>query len=475
MRKTKIVATLGPASMDPLIMEQLILAGLDVARFNFSHGSHEEQQEKLRNLHLAEAKIGKQIGLLLDTKGPEIRLGNFNGGQALLEEGNTFVLTTSDVLGDEEIASITYKDLPKDVKPGDSILLNDGEIALLVTAIEKDEIYTQIINGGIISDKKGVNTPGVYRRMEYLSEVDKRDILFGIENGFDMIAASFVECAEDVKTLREFLEANGGGHMKIISKIESERGVENALDIICVSDGVMVARGDMGVEVPLCDVPVLQKRLINAAHKAGIQVITATQMLESMIANPRPTRAETTDVANAIYDGTSAVMLSGETAAGKYPVEAVRTMAQIAGRAEQDINYEKRFKNNQVVYQKDEDDIPDAISHAACTISYDLEATAIFAMTRSGNTANTISKFRPAVPIIGCAVDAHVLRQMRLFWGVEPIKTEEQVDLDVMIEEGIAGAKAAGLVKPGDLVVVTAGVPLGISGLTNLIKVEKVK
>ncbi|MGI6664677.1 MAG: pyruvate kinase [Christensenellaceae bacterium] len=472
MRKTKIVATLGPVVHSEEKITALIAAGMDVARFNMSHSTHEEHLERFIALKQARKKANKHVAALLDTKGPEVRLGLFQGGEAYLEEGSTFVLTAEEVLGNESIASVTYKNLAQDVKPGNSILLSDGEIALVVTEVKEDEIYTVVVNGGKISDRKGVNTPGVHRNMEYLSEIDKRDLLFGIGQGFDFVAASFVECVEDMQAVRRFLDENGGKEIKIIAKIESERGVENADEIIAVSDGVMVARGDMGVELPLCEVPILQKRLIQSAHKAGVQVITATQMLESMITNPRPTRAENTDVANAIYDGTSAVMLSGETAAGKYPVESVKTMAEIALRTEEDINYKRRFLREDGYEVRG---VPDAISHAACTISYDLNAKAILAMTKSGNTADLVSKFRPAVPIVGCAVEERVLRQMNLFWGVVPIKADEQVDLDVMIDQAILGAKKEDLLGEEDLAVVTAGVPLGKSGLTNLIKVETVK
>ncbi len=471
MRKTKIVATLGPATEDRATLERLIGAGMDVARFNFSHGTHEEHLKRLQNLKKAREALGRPVAALLDTKGHEVRLQNFKGGKAYLQRGGRFVLCSEPILGDETCASLSYDRLWQDVKPGNSILLNDGNIELRVLEVQDGKIVTEVKNGGVISDKKGVNTPGVHLQLPSMSEADKADILFGIEQGFDLIAASFMENKESVLELKQFLRDNGGGHIKVISKIESESGLENAEEIIAVSDGVMVARGDMGVEVPLEEVPVMQKRLIKLARKRGVQVIIATQMLESMINNPRPTRAESTDVANAIYDGTSAVMLSGETAMGSYPVEAVAIMAAIAARTEKDIDYKKRFRENAGFAGT----LPNAISHAACTIAHDLDAAAIFAMTKSGYTADMVSKFRPAVPILGCAVEDYVLRQMNACWGVAPMKISEQTDADEMFCEATNEALKKGFIQSGDFVVITAGVPLGISGLTNLLKVEKVK
>ena len=470
MRKTKIVATLGPASNTQEKMMQLIQAGMDVARMNFSHGDHEEQLAKFNALKMARETMGRHVAILLDTKGPEIRLGRFAGGSAELKKGTVFVLTSEKVLGDEHHASITYPDLYRDIKVGNVILLDDGNLELKVEKIKDRDIYTRVVVGGKISDKKGVNTPGVHLGLEYLSEVDKEDIRFGIANGIDMIAASFTESAENVLAMREFLREEGAGDIYIIAKIESERGLANAKEILEVSDGIMVARGDMGVEIPLYEVPVMQKRLINMANEAGKIVITATQMLESMVNSPRPTRAESTDVANAIYDGTSAVMLSGETASGKYPVEAVRTMANIAERTEREINYQKRFFEA----DKETQSVTDAITHAACTIAYDLKAAAIFAMTKSGKTAELASRFHPEVPIIGCATDGPVLRRLNLYWGVEPMGLPVCDEAEEMFEMAITKAKRIGLVKTGDQIVITAGVPLGIPGLTNMLKVVTV-
>ncbi len=471
MRKTKIVATLGPASNTQEKIMQLIQAGMDVARMNFSHGTHEEQLAKFQALKKARETLGRHVSILLDTKGPEIRLGMFEGGKAILEKDSIFVLTPQDLLGNEKRVKVSYPYLYRDLKPGNVVLLDDGNIELKVEKIRGEDIYTRVINGGVISDRKGVNTPGVHLGLQYLSKADQEDILFGLEHGIDMIAASFTESAENVREMRDFLRKSGAEDIYIIAKIESERGLANAEEIIEESDGVMVARGDMGVEIPLCEVPIMQKRLIAMANKAGKIVITATQMLESMVNNPRPTRAESTDVANAIYDGTSAVMLSGETASGKYPVEAVKTMAKIAARAEMDIDYKKRFFET----AKQTHSVTDAITHAACTIAYDLHAAAILTMTKSGKTAELTSKFRPEVPIIGCATDGTVLRKLNLCWGVEPMGLPECDTADEMFDMAIDQAKKKGLVRKGDQIVITAGIPLGIPGLTNMLKVAVVE
>lgn len=471
LRKTKIVATLGPASDTQEKMMQLIQAGMDVARFNFSHGTHEEQLAKFNALKRARETMGRHVAILLDTKGPEVRLGMFEGGKSELAKGSTFILTNEDVMGNEKRVKVSYDKLYQDLKPGNIILVDDGNIELRVEKIRDEEIYTRVINGGVVSNRKSVNTPGVHLGLEYLSETDKKDILFGLENGIDMIAASFTESAENVREMREFLRAHGGEHLYIIAKIESERGLANAEEIIKESDGVMVARGDMGVEIPLWEVPIMQKRLIDMANREDKIVITATQMLESMVNNPRPTRAESTDVANAIYDGTSAVMLSGETAAGKYPVESVRIMARIAERAEADIDYQARYLEE----NKKASSITDAITHAACTMAHDLHAAVIMAMTKSGRTAELASKFHPSVPIIGCATDGDVLRRLNLCWGVEPMGITECDTAEEMFEMAIEQAKRKGLVRPGDHIVLTAGVPLGIPGLTNMLKVETVE
>ena len=469
MRKTKIVATLGPASNNEDIIRDMILAGMNVARFNFSHGDYEEHLGRLNMLKKVREELGIPVAALLDTKGPEVRLKKFEGGKAILQEGDTFTLTTEDVMGNSQRASITYMGFPADVKEGDKILLDDGLIELKVLSTTAEDILTRVINGGVISDRKGVNIPGVFLSMPYLSKKDEEDIVFGIENGFDIIAASFVRCADDVMQIRKVLDKHDNTSIRVVAKIESADGVKNSAEIIRSCGGIMVARGDMGVEIPLEDVPVLQKKLIHQGYVAGRQVITATQMLESMITNPRPTRAESTDVANAIYDGTSAIMLSGETANGKYPVEAVRTMARIAERTERDINYKKRFF---MANERENDDVTGAISHATCTTAYDLNAAAIITITKSGQTAKMVSKFRPSIPIIGCAMDDTVLRQLNLSWGVTPVKLKEQTSTDALFAHAIEEVSKAGLVKNGDLVVMTAGIPLGMSGTTNMIKVH---
>ena len=474
MRKTKIVATLGPASSDVETIKQLIRAGMDVARFNFSHGDHREQLSRFLALKQAREELGKPVAALLDTKGPEVRLGRFEGGKAELLAGESFTLTTADLLGTAKRASVSYKRLPMDVRAGDTILLDDGNIELCVRRVCGSEIETQIIDGGTISDRKGVNLPGVHLNMPYMSEADEQDLLFGIKHGYDIVAASFVRSAEDLLILREFLNKNGGGHMKIIAKIENAEGVENAGEIIRSCDGIMVARGDMGVEIPLEEVPVEQKRLIKRGYLAGKQVITATQMLESMITNPRPTRAEGTDVANAIYDGTSAIMLSGETAAGKYPVKAVETMARIALRTEQDIDYKTRFFTESQ-RNRGAENTPDAVSHAACTVSYDLNAAALLALTKTGTTAKLISKFRPSMPIIGCAMTDEVMRQLNLSWNVFPVRVEEKMEMDELFAHAVEKAVEAGYLHRGELVIIVAGIPLGFAGTTNIIKVHIVE
>ncbi len=469
MRKTKIVCTLGPATSSKEMIRQLIEAGMSVARFNFSHGTYEEHLARYDIVSALREEMGLSVATLLDTKGPEIRLCQFEGGQAELKAGDHFTLTTDETIGDQKIAQITYAKLPQDVYPGCRILLDDGLIELAVTAVDQNNIICTVVNGGVIKDKKGVNLPGITLSMPYISEKDRADILFAVEHDFDFIAASFVRSAEDVLAVRDILERHKGGHIRIIAKIENAQGVANIDEILRVADGLMIARGDMGVEIPLEDVPVLQKLLIKKVYNCGKMVITATQMLESMIQNPRPTRAEATDVANAIYDGTSAIMLSGETAAGAHPVEAVRTMAIIAARAERDINYRQRF------IKRDSSDLPDvtnAISHATCTTAYDLNATAIIPISKSGNTARMVSKYRPDIPIIACTFDPVSYRQLSLSWGVLPLLIEKVDNTDTLFTKAVDAAVKAGLLQSGDLVVITAGIPLGISGTTNLLKVH---
>ena len=471
MRKTKIICTLGPASESEAVLRQMIEAGMNVARINFSHGSHEEHGKKLELLYKLRKEMGVPVAALLDTKGPEIRLGTFANGSEELQAGATFTLTTVAMEGTAEKVSITFAGLPADVKPGDAILIDDGLIELRVEETTSTDIRCTVINGGPVSNRKGVNVPNVSLSMPYLSERDKSDVLYGIKAGFDFIAASFVRNAQDVQLLRDLLKENGGEDIKIISKIENAEGVHNIDEIIRVSDGIMIARGDMGVEIPFEQVPKIQKDIIKKVYHSGKYVITATQMLESMTENPRPTRAEATDVANAIYDGTSAIMLSGETAAGKYPVEAVRTMAKIALETENDIDYKARFNRFK---EQSVRNVTNAISHATCSAAYDLEAAAIITVTESGQTARMISKYRPGVQIIGCTVNSRVYRQLAMSWGVMPIFCQLKDDADELFDHAVQRAKEEKLIQDGDLVVITAGVPLGIPGTTNLLKVQTV-
>ncbi|WP_312641548.1 pyruvate kinase [Hydrogenoanaerobacterium sp.] len=472
MRKTKIICTLGPATETEEKIRELILAGMDVARFNFSHGSYEEHLKKLNILSALREELHLPIAALLDTKGPEVRLGKFKGGKAELKSGEVFTLTTDEIEGDSAKATISFKGLPADVDAGTKILLDDGLIELKVLSVEGGtDIICRIINGGIISNTKGVNVPGVRLSLPYISEKDHADILWGIDQGFDFIAASFTRSADDILEIRKILDTKNCHSIRIIAKIENAEGVTNIDNILNVSDGVMIARGDMGVEIPFEEVPVVQKLLIKKAYSAGKQVITATQMLDSMMKNPRPTRAEATDVANAIYDGTSAIMLSGETAAGAYPIESVKTMARIAVRAENDIDYRGRFFKREMHGLQG---VTNAISHATCTTAYDLGAAAIITVTKSGKTAKMISKYRPEMPIISGTTNPTVYRQMNLSWGVTPMLIEEKESTDDLFQHAVDVAKGNNLVKSGDLVVITAGVPLGISGTTNLLKVHMV-
>ena len=471
MRKTKIICTLGPSTDKDGVLEELIKEGMNVARFNFSHGLHDEQKGRIDKLKEIRTRLNKPVAALLDTKGPEIRIREFENGKVTLKEGQEFTLTTEEIVGNEKIVSVTYKDLYKDVKPGNSILIDDGLIGLEVKKIKGHDIVCTVINGGVLGNKKGVNLPGVEVNMPFISPKDHDDILFGIKEGYDFIAASFTRTAADVKEIRDILEKNGGHDIKIIAKIENQQGVDNIDSIIEAADGIMIARGDMGVEIPLEDVPVIQKDIISKVYSAGKQVITATQMLDSMIKNPRPTRAETTDVANAIYDGTSAIMLSGETAAGAYPVEAVQMMAKIAKRTEEAINYRKRFDD---MAKYTNPGITDAICHATCSTAYDLDAKAIITVTKTGFSARMIAKYRPGCDIIGCAMDEKVCRQLNLSWGVQPILLGEEWEVFVLFERAINACKKEGLLENGDITVITSGVPIGRSGTTNMLKVQVV-
>ena len=470
-RKTKIVCTLGPRLFENNLVKPLLEAGMDVARFNFSHDTHENHLRRYRELCRLRDEMNLPVATMLDTKGPEIRTGDFAEGKVMLEAGQQFTLTTRDVDGDASCVSVTYKDLPRDVKPGSTILIDDGLIGLTVERVTDTDVICRVGNSGAVSNHKGINIPGAHLSMPFISAKDREDIIFAIENDFDYIAASFTRSADDIMQIRHILQEKGCDNIRIIAKIENMEGVENIDEILRVTDAIMVARGDMGVEIPLEEVPGLQKMLIKKAVAAGKPVITATQMLDSMMKNPRPTRAEATDVANAIYDGTSAIMLSGETAAGNYPIEAVQTMARIALRAEADINYISRFN---VQESRRTPDVTNAISHATVTSAHDLKASAIITVTKSGTTARVISRYRPDCTIVGCTCDRKVWRQLSLSWGTVPLMIEEEDSTDELFEHAVDAAVREGLIRDGELVVLTAGVPLGVSGTTNLMKVHVV-
>lgn len=471
MRKTKIICTIGPASESEEKLRELMLAGMNVARFNFSHGTHKEQLEKYNRVLRVRKELGLPVATLLDTKGPEIRLRDFEGGKAELKSGQLFTLTTDEIMGTAEKATISYKNLKNDIRVGTTILIDDGLIEMTVEEINGNDIICRVVNGGFVSNHKGVNVPGAVLSMPYISAVDREDIIFGAEHGFDFLAASFARTKEDILEVRKILDEHGS-KMKIIAKIENMQGINNLEEILQVSDGIMVARGDMGVEVAMEEVPIFQKKMIKLAVSQGKHVITATQMLESMIKNPRPTRAEITDIANAIYDGTTAIMLSGESAAGLYPVEAVKTMSKIAERTEQDIDYRARMERGQE--NRETPDITTAISYATCSVAMDLKAAAIITVTMSGFTANMIARYKPSCQIIGCTLDEKVYRQLNLLWGVNPIMMRQERTADALFEEAVIRSKQAGLVKAGDTVVITAGIPLGIAGKTDMIHVVEV-
>ena len=471
LRKTKIVCTLGPATTSDDVLRELMLSGMNVARLNFSHGDHEFHLNNMNRIRRLSAELNLPIAIMLDTRGPEIRLELFEDHKVELKKGQTFTLCTETISGTAERASITYKELPRDIREGTTILIDDGLVSMTVRSLNDKEIVCVVNNDGVISDRKGINVPDVDLSMPYLSQKDREDIAFGVRNGIDFVAASFARTAEDILEVRRLFSQEGRSNVNIIAKIENMQGVQNIDEILRVADGIMVARGDLGVESPLEQVPVIQKMLIHKAYTSGKPVITATQMLDSMLKNPRPTRAESTDVANAIYDGTSAIMLSGETAAGLYPVEAVRTMASIAACAENDINSAKRFKERE---SEGTPDVTNAISHATCTSAHDLGASAIITVTKSGRTAKMISKYRPDCPIICCTTDETVCRQLNLSWGVTPLMIDEADNTDDLFERAVQAGEDAGLLHDGELVVMTAGVPLGVSGTTNLMKVHVV-
>ena len=469
MRKTKIVCTLGPATNDVEIMKQLIQNGMDAARINFSHGTYETHAETIAKLKQAREELNAPIPLILDTKGPDIRVKTFKEDKVRLEEDATFTLTTRDVEGDVNIVSVTYADLPKDVHRGSRILIDDGLIELKVEDITETDVVCKVINGGVVKSRKGVNLPGVEVNLPSLMEKDIEDLKFGVENGFDIVAASFIRSAEDVLKIRRVLEENGGGQMHIISKIENQQGVENIDKILEASDGIMVARGDLGVEIPPEEVPLVQKILIAKANRIGKPVITATQMLESMVHSPRPTRAEANDVANAIFDGSDAIMLSGETAAGAYPLEAVATMARIALKAESAVDYAAKLANTTEPARVN---ITNAISMAACATAAELKTAAITTVTKSGFTARMISRYRPACPLIASTSDETVWRQMNLIWGCKPMLYTGELPRGGVFDTALEIAVKSGLLKNGDTVVSALGMPLGFSGATNTLRVD---
>jgi pyruvate kinase len=473
VKKTKIVCTIGPASESEEVLKQLMSNGLNVARLNFSHGTHEEHKKRIDTIKKLREELDLPIAIMLDTKGPEIRIKTFKSGEVTLQTGDIFTLTTRDVEGDETIVSVSYEGLPKDVSKGTRILIDDGLVELeVIEIVNGTDIRCTVLNGGTIKDRKGVNVPNVPINLPAVTEKDIEDIKFGIENDVDFIAASFIRKAEDVLQIRKILEENGGEDIEIISKIENQQGVDNIDEIIEASDGIMVARGDLGVEIEAEKIPILQKQIIKKCNLAGKPVITATQMLDSMMRNPRPTRAEVTDVANAILDGTDAVMLSGETASGKYPIESVKTMYNIALNTESSSQYletlqSKRTLDNHI-------STTNAISRATCTTAEDLKASAIITATSSGYTSKAVSKFRPQSPIIAATTSEKVMRKLALVWGVYPVLSKKSENTDEVIDMSIHSAMMKGYVKEGDLIVITAGIPVGVSGTTNLIKVHTI-
>ena len=470
MRKTKIICTLGPSTDKDGVLRELVANGMNVARFNFSHGSYEEHKGRLDNLKAIRAELGKPVAALLDTKGPEIRLKEFKNGVEMLEAGQTFTLTTREVEGTKEICSITYKDLPQDVHEGGTIMLDDGLIKLRITNVTDTDITCEVLNSGKIKNKKGVNVPGVHLSMPYLSQRDRDDIIFGVQQGFDFIAASFVRTAQDVYDIRNLLNEYDS-NIRIIAKIENREGVNNIDSILAAADAVMGARGDLGVEIDFTELPGIQKSVIDRSFSFGKPIVTATQMLDSMMVNPRPTRAEISDVANAIYDGTSAIMLSGETAAGAYPVEALKTMSAIAERTENEVHYRD---NRLVDAGNGQISVSDATAHAACLTAKDVNASAIVTGSESGNTARLLSKYRPAQPIIACVMNEQVQRQLAISWGITPLMMALAHSTDELIEMSTSLAKENGYLHDGELAVVTAGVPVGVSGTTNMIKIHMI-
>ena len=470
MRKTKIICTLGPASESEAVIEKMCRAGMNVARLNFSHGIHSEHKEKMDTVKRVRERLGLPIAIMLDTKGPEYRIRTFKNKRITLNDGDTFIFTTEDVIGDETKVSVTYENLISELSVGDRILVNNGLVIFEVTELREMEAVCRVVSGGELSDKKSMHFPNKVMNGEYLSEQDKADLLFGIENEVDFVAASFVSRKSDILALRNFLNENGGCDIDIIAKIENRAGVENIDEICEIADGIMVARGDLGVEIPFVEVPSIQKYLIKKCRLLGKRVITATEMLESMINNPRPTRAEISDVANAVYDGSSAIMLSGETAAGKYPVAAVKNMAEIAEFTERGINYKDWFKTTDYKIKNK----LDAVSHAACSMAIDLDARCIVVNSKSGRTARMVSRFRSPVDILGMTTDERAWRKLNLSWGVLPVLTEEYNSIEVVYYQAFKYATKLLSLSKGDNVVLTGGQISGPAGNTNTVKVETV-
>lgn len=471
MRKTKIICTIGPASQDEKVLRKLMLAGMNVARLNFSHGTHEEHKGKIDTIKKLREELGLPIPIMLDTKGPEYRVGVFENGKITLKDGDTFTFTTDDIVGNQEKVSVSYKNLMDELEVGDTILVCNGLVIFKVKAIEGNDAICETVAGGVLSDHKSMNFPGKVLDQPFLSKQDQSDLLFGIENDVEFVAASFVSTGNDIRTMRKFLDEHGGSVIEIIAKIENRAGVDNIEDICSVADGVMVARGDLGVEIPAYEVPSVQKYLISKCRMLGSRVVTATEMLESMIQNPRPTRAEVSDVANAVYDGTSVVMLSGETASGKYPVEAVKAMARTVQFTEEHIHYIKRFRNADFEVRNN----MDAISHSVCAMAIDVDAKAIVVNSLSGRTARMVSRFRCPVDIVGMTTSPKVFRKLNLSWGVTPFLCPEYENMDDMFKDSVKNAKDILNLTVCDNVVVTAGVVNGKSGNTNTIKVERVE
>ena len=471
MRKTKIICTIGPACDNEVTLTKMCLAGMNVARLNFSHGTHEEHIEKIKLVKRVRENLELPIAIMLDTKGPEYRIRTFKNGKIHLNDGDTFIFTPDEVEGDETRVSVSYKNLHNELVVGDRILLNNGLVTFEVVKVEGTSIVTKVISGGDLSNRKSMSFPGKVLKQDFLSEQDKADLLFGIEHDVEFVAASFVSCEDDIRAMREFLDANGGKSIDIIAKIENRAGVDNIEEICKVADGIMVARGDLGVEIPFVEVPTIQKYLIKKCRLLGKRVITATEMLESMINNPRPTRAEISDVANAVYDGSSAVMLSGETAAGKYPVESVKSMSEIAEFTERGIDYKQFFLSTEFRIRNN----IDAVSHATCAMAVDTNAKCIVVASMSGQTARMVSRFRCPVDIIGMTISEKAWRKLNLSWGVTPILSEEFNSVEVLFYRELCEAKRVKKLMPGDNVVLTGGLINGQPGNTNMIKLETVK